>query len=144
MSARGDNRADGLARYVAARVEIFTVKAAVEAQGFASGGGCIEGKAAEFDPPGDEALDVEYVQAFVEPVHEERFGRGSMGADFPCIPLIDRGRLRQEGEDTEGDLSKRFGQCLAASRDAPGSADVDIAEGRGGGRTQEPPPMRSP
>ena len=142
--ALGPHTTDGFAGNVAGRVELFPVKATMKAQGFATRSRCIEGKGAEFDPPGDEALDIEDVQAFAQPVHEERFGRSSVGADFPYLPLLDRGRVCQKREDAEGDLGEGLGQGLAVSHHPPGSADVDIAEGRGSGRAQEPPPMRSP
>ena len=55
---------------------------------YRSGGARVEGKAAEFDPPGDETLDVEDVQAFVQPVYEERLRSTSMGADLRTVSSL--------------------------------------------------------
>jgi len=128
---------------VAGRVEILPEETAVEAQGFAPWSGWIERKVPEFDPPGDESLHVEDVQAFVEPVHEERLGSVAVGADLACIPLLNRSWIGHEGEDPEGDLGEGLGQSLATTDNAPGLPGGDIAERRRGGRTQKPPPTRS-
>src|SRR5436189_6358530 len=53
--ALGSDSMHGFARDVASRVEIFTVKAAVQAQWLAPRGACIESKHAELDTPRDEA-----------------------------------------------------------------------------------------
>lgn len=130
--ALGQNPADGLSEDVAGRVEILPEETAVEAQGLAPWSGWIERKAPEFDPPGYEALHVEDVQAFVEPVHEERVGSVAVGADLARIPLLDRSRIRHEGEDPEGDLGEGLGQSLAPTDHAPGCPGGDIAERRRG------------
>jgi hypothetical protein len=51
-----------------------SVEAAVQAQRLAARGGSIESEDRELDPPWDEALDVQHVQALVEPIHEESPG----------------------------------------------------------------------
>jgi len=125
---------------VASRVKIFTVKAAVQAQWLAPLGACIQSKHAELDTPRDEALDVHDIQAFIEPVHEESLGRGAVGADLTRVALLDRGRIRHEGEDAEGDLSECLRQGRATADHAPAAVGVHIREGRGQGRS----PTRSP
>ena len=69
--AVGVDPAHRLARDVADRVEVLPVEVAVQALRLAARGGHIEGEDRELDPPWDEALDVQHVQALVEPVHEE-------------------------------------------------------------------------
>ena len=138
--ALGSDPTHGFARDVASRVKIFTVKTAVQAQWLAPRGSCIQSKHAELDTPRDEALDVHDIQAFIEPVHEEPLGRGAVGADLTRVALLDRGRIRHEGEDAEGDLSECLRQGRATADHTPAAVGVDIREGRG----QQPSPTRSP
>lgn len=128
----------------------------MQAQRLAARGGRIESEGGELDPPWDEPLDVQDVEALVEPVHEERLGRPTVGADLARVTLLDRVRVREEGEDAEGHLGEGVRQGRAAADDAPAAAGFDggtgleirasleIRKGRGEARAQEPPPPRSP
>jgi hypothetical protein len=129
---------------VAGRVNVFSVEAAVQPQRLASRGGCIKSKHAELDPPRGEALNVHDVQAFVEPVHEELLGRGTVGANLTRVALLDRGGVRHEGEDAEGDLSEGLRQGRATADHASAAVGVEVQEGWGEGWTQQPSPTRSP
>ena len=135
---------------MASGVEVFPVEATVEAQRLAARDGRIESEGREFDTPWDEALDVQDVEALVEPIHEERLGRSTVGADLSRVALLDRGRIRQEGEHAESHLGEGVRQGRAAADDAPAAAGFDrgasleIGERRGEVRAQEPPLPRSP
>jgi hypothetical protein len=116
----------------------------MQAQGLAARGGRIDREGRELDPPRDEALHVQDVKALVEPIHEESLGRTTVGADLSRVTLLDRGRIRQEGEHAEGRLGEGVRQGRAAADDAPAAARLDIGKGWREAWAQEPPPPRSP
>jgi hypothetical protein len=135
---------------VTGRVEVFPVEATMQAQRLAARGGRIDSEDRELDPPWDEPLDVQDVEALVEPIYEESLGRSTMGADLARVTFLDRGRVRQEGEHAEGDLGEGVRQGRTAADDALAAAGLDIGasleipERRGEAWAQEPPPPRSP
>jgi hypothetical protein len=115
---------------VAGRVAVFPVEAAIQAERLAARGRGIGSEDGEFDPSWGESLDVQNVQALVEPIHEERPGLGAVSSDLARVALLDRRRVCQKGEDAEGDLRERLRQGRAAADDAPVAAGLDIGEGR--------------
>ena len=127
---------------MAGRVEVFPVESTVEAQRLAARDGRIESEGRELDTPRDEALDVQDVEALVEPVHEESLGRSTVGADLSRVTLLDRGRIRQEGEHAEGHLGEGVRQGRPAADDALAAAGLDI--GASEAVAQDLPPPRSP
>ena len=94
----------------------------------------------ELDPPGHEALDIQHVQAFVEPVDEEVHRVDSVSPDGACLPLLNRTRIHGESEDPEPNLSKGVLEGGARPADAPAAVRLEV----GKARAQDPPPPRSP
>ena len=97
-----------------------------------------QGGGKDLDSLGGEALDVQNVQAFPEPVDEEVADVDSVGANDPRVPLLDRGRIHRYRQDTPG----RIGEGLLEGRGrredpfASGGLEVGVA--------QAGPPPRSP
>jgi hypothetical protein len=118
-SALGRERAQGWARAVTGRLGFLPMEETVEPRGLSSQGGTMGDEGDELDPAGHEALDVEDVKTLVEPIDKEIDQVDSVGPDGPCLPLLDRGRLRDESEDSHPDLGKRFLKRVALPAHTP-------------------------
>jgi len=125
---------------VAAGLSLLPVEKAVEPHGLASQGGPMRDEGDELDPAGHEALDIQHVQALVEPVDEEVDRVHSMGPDGACLPLLDRALIHGEGEDPQPDLSKGVLEGAARTAHAPAAVRLEV----GKARAQDSPPPRSP
>ncbi|SRR5258705_10319326 len=125
---------------MAARLSLLSVEKTVEPHGLSSQGGPMRDEGDELDPAGHEALDIQHVQALVEPVDEEIDGVDSVGPDGACLPLLDRARIHGESEDSEPDLSEGVLEGGARPGHAPAAVRLEVGEAR----AQDPPPPRSP
>jgi len=139
-SALGRERAQGWARAVTGRLGFLPMEETVEPRGLSSQGGGMGDEGDELDPAGHEALDVEDVKTLVEPIDKEIDQVDSMGPDGPCLPLLDRGRVRDESEDSHPDLGKGFLKGVALPAHTPAAVHLEV----GVSRAQDPPPPRSP
>jgi len=125
---------------VTGRLGFLAMEETVETRGLSSQGSPMGYEGDELDPAGHEALDVQDVKTLVEPIDKEIDQVDSMGADGPCLPLHDRGRVRNESEDPHPDLGKRFLKGVALPAHAPAPVHLEV----GVSRAQDPPPPRSP
>lgn len=139
-SAPGRERAQGRARAVTGRLGFLPMEETVEPRGLSSQGGTMGDESDELDPAGHEALDVEDVKTLVEPIDEEIDQVDSVGSNGPCLPLLDRGRVRDESEDSHPDLGKGFLKGVALPAHTPSTVHLEV----GVSRAQDPPPPRSP
>jgi len=112
----------------------------VEPCRLSSQGGTMGNERDELDPAGHEALDVQDVKTLVEPIDEEIDQVYSVGPDGPCLPLLDRGRVRDESEDPHPDLGKGFLEGVALPAHTPAAVHLEV----GVSSAQDPPPPRSP
>lgn len=139
-SAPGREGAQGWARAVTGRLGFLPMEETVKPRGLSSQGGTMGNEGDELDPAGHEALDVEDVKTLVEPIDEEIDQVDSVGSNGPCLPLLDRGRVRDESEDSHPDLGKSFLKGVALPAHTPSTVHLEV----GVSRAQDPPPPRSP
>src|SRR5262252_9362098 len=74
-------------------VDLLAVKEAVKPQWFAPGAALAHGRREELDSPRRESLHVQDIQAFSEPVDHQVRRVGSVGPDYPSVPLLDGSRV---------------------------------------------------
>src|SRR4030095_11661986 len=122
--------AQGLSGVVAARLSLLSVKKAVEPHGLASQVCPMRGEGDELDPASHEALDIQHVQALVEPVDEEVDRVDSVGPDGACLPLLDRARIHAESEDPEPNLSKGVLEGGALPAHTPAAVRLEVGKAR--------------
>jgi hypothetical protein len=130
----------GLQRNVAGRVGLLSVEEALKPQRLAARGGRVERRGDEFDPVGNEALDVQDVETLVEPVDQEPGGIDAMSADDARLLLFDRGGVHREGEEPQSRLGESLLDRGAGSADSLAGGRLEVGEAG----AQEPPPPRSP
>ena len=117
---------------------LLAVQRTMQAERFSAWATRTQGGGKDLNSFGGEALDVQNVQAFPEPVDEEVADVDSVGANDPRVPLLDRGRIHRYRQDTPG----RIGEGLLEGRGrredpfASGGLEVGVA--------QAGPPPRSP
>src|SRR5215471_21667925 len=123
---------------VALPIQLLAVEHTMQPERLSAGATRAPGGGEDLDSFGGEALDVQNVQAFPEPVDEEVADVDSVGANDPRVPLLDRGRIHRYRQDTPG----RIGEGLLEGRGrredpfASGGLEVGVA--------QAGPPPRSP
>jgi len=97
-----------------------------------------QGGGKNLDSFGGEALDVQNVQAFPEPVDEEVADVDSVGAEHPRLPLLDRGRIHCYCQDTPGRIGEGLLEGRGCREDPLASVGLEV------GVAQAGPPPRSP
>jgi hypothetical protein len=119
-----------LGRIMTPTVHLLPVKQAVKPQRLTAGGAGGQSGGKHLDPPRREALDVQEVQAFPEPVDEQVAGIGSMCPDHPCVALLDRGGVQDHCEDSLGSIGEGLlqGRGLCADSLAAGRLEIRVAQ----------------
>ena len=127
-----------LGRIVALSIQLLAVEHTMQPERLSTGATRAPGGGKDFDSLGGEALDVQNVQAFPEPVDEEVANVDSMGAEDPRIPLLDRGWIHCYRQNALGRIGEGLFEGRGGREDplASGGLEVDVA--------QAGPPPRSP
>ena len=121
--ALGENRLmvgralDHAADPVSRRVERLSVQVAVGQRVGAHG---------HLDLVHHEALDLVYVEALVDPGHQQRFRALGLGADLPALAHLDRGGVREQGEDPERELGDGRRPARPPAPDANVGLDLEL------------------
>src|SRR5215831_343214 len=119
-------------------IQLLAVEHTVQPERLSAGATRAPGGREDLDSFGGEALDVQNVQAFPEPVDEEVADVDSVGANHPSVPLLEGGQIHCYRQDALGRIGEGLFEGRGGREDPLASGGLEV------GVAQAGPPPKSP